>query len=74
MKKYSLEVAGIKRELPIIKINNKLSIASFVIIGDTEIICACAKEIIQRIIYYFALCHKNVANKVLLINLDSLNY
>lgn len=48
MKKYSLEVAGVKRELPIIKINDKLSIASFVIIGDTEIICACAKEIIKK--------------------------
>lgn len=48
MKKFSLEVAGIKRELPIIRINEKLSIASFVIIGDTEIVCACAQEIIKR--------------------------
>jgi len=48
LKKFSLEVAGIKRELPIIRINEKLSIASFVIIGDTEIVCACAQEIIKR--------------------------
>jgi len=48
LKKYCIEVAGVKRELPIIRINDKLSIASFVIIGDTEIICACAKEIVKR--------------------------
>lgn len=48
MKKYSLEVAGIKRELPIVKINDNLSIASFVILGDTELICASAKEILKK--------------------------
>lgn len=48
LKKFSLRVAGITRELPIIRINEKLSIASFVIIGDTEIICACAQEIVKR--------------------------
>ena len=46
---YSIEVAGIKKELPIIRINDNLSIASFVIIGDTEIICACAKELINKL-------------------------
>lgn len=49
MKKYYLEVAGVKRDLPIIKINDNISIASFVIIGDTEIICACAKEIVKKL-------------------------
>ncbi|HHZ02616.1 MAG TPA: adenine phosphoribosyltransferase [Tissierellia bacterium] len=46
--KYLLEVAGLKRELPIVKINDNLSIASFVILGDTELVCACAKEIIKK--------------------------
>ena len=49
MKKYLLDVAGIKRELPIIKIDDNLCIASFVIIGDTEIICACAKKIAKKL-------------------------
>lgn len=46
---YTIEVAGVKRELPIIKISNNLSIASFVILGDTEIICAAAPEIVKRL-------------------------
>ncbi len=46
---YAIEVAGVKRELPIIKISNNLSIASFVILGDTEIVCAAAQEIVKRL-------------------------
>lgn len=46
---YAIEVAGVKRELPIIKISNNLSIASFVILGDTEIVCAAAQEIAKRL-------------------------
>ncbi|MGW9129167.1 adenine phosphoribosyltransferase, partial [Paenibacillus chitinolyticus] len=34
-KTYSLEVAGVTRELPIMPIADNLSIASFVILGDT---------------------------------------
>lgn len=46
---YTLEVAGITRELPIIEISDNLSIASFVILGDTEIVCAAAPEIVKRL-------------------------
>lgn len=49
MKTYSIEVAGVKRELPIVQISDKLSIASFVILGDTEIVCASAEEIVKRL-------------------------
>lgn len=49
MKTYLIEVAGIKRELPVIKLNDNLSIASFVILGDTEIVCAGAKEIVKKL-------------------------
>lgn len=49
MKTYSIEVAGVKRELPIVQISDKLSIASFVILGDTEIVCASAQEIVKRL-------------------------
>jgi adenine phosphoribosyltransferase len=47
MKTYDIEVAGVKRELPIIKINDDLAIASFVILGDTELICAAALELVK---------------------------
>lgn len=49
MKTYSIEVAGVKRELPIIRISDDLSIASFVILGDTEIVCASAEEIAKKL-------------------------
>ena len=35
MKYYDIEVCGVKRQLPLIKINDSLSFGSFVIIGDT---------------------------------------
>lgn len=38
MKYYTLNIAGLKRELPIIKLSDDLSIASFVILGDTELV------------------------------------
>jgi adenine phosphoribosyltransferase len=46
---YDIEVAGVKRELPIIKIKEDLSIASFVILGDTELVCAAAEEIVKKL-------------------------
>lgn len=49
METYEIEVAGIKRELPIIQISDNLSIASFVILGDTEIVCASAEEIVKKL-------------------------
>ncbi|WP_406241969.1 phosphoribosyltransferase family protein [Tissierella carlieri] len=48
-KTYSIEVAGVTRELPIIQINDNLSIASFVILGDTELVCAAAPEIVKKL-------------------------
>jgi adenine phosphoribosyltransferase len=49
MNTYNLEVAGVKRELPIIKISDDLSIASFVILGDTELVCAAAGELVKKL-------------------------
>lgn len=49
MKTYNIEIAGVKRELPVIRINDKLSIASFVILGDTEIVCASALELVKKL-------------------------
>lgn len=49
MNTYNIEVAGVKRELPVIKIKEDLSIASFVILGDTELVCAAAEEIVKKL-------------------------
>jgi adenine phosphoribosyltransferase len=46
METYTLNVAGLQRELPKVKIHDELAIASFVMFGDTELIEACAEAII----------------------------
>ena len=37
MRTYELNVAGVKRNLPILNISNELAIAAFVILGDAEL-------------------------------------
>lgn len=49
MKHYEIEVCGVKRQLPLIRINESLSFGSFVIIGDTELISACAGTLAEKI-------------------------
>ena len=46
---YEISVAGLKRELPIIKLSPELSIASFVILGDCELVTAAAAELEVKI-------------------------
>lgn len=48
-KYYELNICGIKRNLPIIKISNNLAIASFVILGDTELIAKTAPALAQKL-------------------------
>lgn len=45
---YSMTVAGLKRELPICPVNDKLYIAGFVIFGDQELTVACARDLLER--------------------------
>lgn len=42
-----MTVAGVKRDLPVCKINDKLSIAAFVMFGDVELTVACARDLIK---------------------------
>jgi len=49
MKYYELSVAGLVRELPIIRIKPGLSIASFVILGDCEMVTAAAPLIAEKL-------------------------
>lgn len=45
---YPITVAGVKRDLPICNLNESLSIAAFVIFGDVELTCACAKALLEK--------------------------
>lgn len=45
MSTYKLELAGLVRNLPIIKISDDLSIASFVTLGDQELVSHAAVEL-----------------------------
>ena len=46
-KSYTLHVAGLERELPLCPLNDELYIAAFVIFGDVELTCACARELLK---------------------------
>ena len=48
-KTYTLEICGLTRKLPIIPITPELDIASFVILGDTELVVAVAPELVKRL-------------------------
>ena len=49
MKKYCLKVAGLKRELPFVDINEELAFASFVVISDTELVSFAGKLLAEKI-------------------------
>lgn len=42
---YELHVAGLTRQLPLCPISDDLMIAAFVIFGDVELTCACARDL-----------------------------
>ncbi len=44
---YNIKVAGLERELTLCPINDKVMIAGFVIFGDVELTCACARELLK---------------------------
>ena len=47
-KTFTLEIAGLTRHLPIIPVNDDTKIVSFVILGDTELVCRVAPELIKK--------------------------
>ena len=49
METYDVTVAGVKRSLPVVPISDTVSIASFVIFGDTDIVEPCARELAKRL-------------------------
>ena len=49
MDKYTLKVAGLERQLPIMPISDTLSIAAFVMFSDIELTVACAQELLKKV-------------------------
>ena len=45
---YEMNVAGLKRPLPLCPLNDKLMIGAFVIFGDMELTTACARALVER--------------------------
>lgn len=45
---YTLHVAGLTRELPLCPLNEHLSIAAFIMLGDAELTVACAAELLKK--------------------------
>ena len=46
---YSMEIAGLQRELPICKITDDLYIGAFICFGDAELTVACARELLKLV-------------------------
>ena len=46
---YTMEVAGLKRELPICKVTDDLYIAAFICFGDAELTVACARDLLKLV-------------------------
>lgn len=49
MKTFDLTIAGLKRSLPIVRLSENLAIASFVLLGDTELAVLGAEALADKI-------------------------
>ncbi|MCM1149300.1 MAG: adenine phosphoribosyltransferase [Butyricicoccus sp.] len=45
---YEMDIAGLKRDLPVCKVTDDLYIGAFVIFGDVELTVHCASELLRR--------------------------
>ncbi len=45
---YELSVAGLKRQLPLCKVNDRLYIGAFIMFGDVELTVNAAKELLKK--------------------------
>ena len=44
---YTMNIAGLKRDLPLCRVNDDLYIGAFVIFGDGELTVACARDLLK---------------------------
>lgn len=49
MRTYTLNVAGLTRELPLCEVNDRLDIAAFIMFSDVELTIACASELLKKL-------------------------
>ncbi|MDW7670267.1 MAG: phosphoribosyltransferase family protein [Bacillota bacterium] len=49
MEHYELQIAGLKRRLPIVQVSEGMALASFVILGDCELVQAAAPLILEKL-------------------------
>ncbi|MBQ7314829.1 MAG: adenine phosphoribosyltransferase [Clostridia bacterium] len=45
---YDINIQGLHRDLPLCPISDELYIGAFVLFGDVELTCHCAKELLKR--------------------------
>lgn len=45
---HTMTIAGLERQLPICKVNDKLDIAGFIMFSDVELTVACATELLKK--------------------------
>ena len=45
---YDMDIAGLKRELPLCRVTDELYIGAFVMFGDVELTVHCAAELLKR--------------------------
>ena len=50
---FEMEIAGLKRKLPICKLNEKISIAGFLMFSDAELTVVAAKALLDKIDFDF---------------------
>ena len=48
-KVFTMDVAGVKRDLPMFAVNDSITIAAFIIFGDVELTVNSAKELIKKV-------------------------
>ena len=48
-KTYELRIAGLTRQLKLHRVSEHLSIAGFIMLGDTELVEACARELVKKL-------------------------
>ena len=46
---YPIEIAGLRRELPLCRIGDDLYVAAFICFGDAELTVACARELLKLV-------------------------
>ena len=48
-KAYTMNIAGMKRDLPMFPVNDKITIAAFIVFGDVELTVHCAGELLKKV-------------------------